>query len=177
MEIWKDIINFEGLYQVSNLGNIKSLERVTYFGLNSQRIEEEKLLSPKDNTYGYLTVNLSNKQIRKTSYIHILVATAFVEKSDINLIEVNHKDCNKTNNKSSNLEWCTRKFNIEHSILNKLTENNRGEKSHFSKLKKEQVLEIRNLFESNPSLLYFSDKYNVSKATISRIINNKIWKQ
>ena len=100
-EIWKDIPNYEGLYQVSNLGNIKSLFRY------------KKILKPIKNTLGYLKVSLyKNKKIKVFS-IHRLVAETFIPNPN-NLPEINHKDGNKGNNNVENLEWCTRQQNILH---------------------------------------------------------------
>ena len=97
-EIWKDIKGYEGLYQVSNLGRVKS-ER------------KNRLLKPRLQKNGYLRVNLYDKNSkRSTKSVHRLVAKAFISNPN-NLEFVNHKDENKTNNVVSNLEWCTAKYN------------------------------------------------------------------
>lgn len=101
-EIWKDIKNFEGLYQISNLGNIKSLH---YRNSNN-----EKIMSPKLIGRGYLSIGLRNKSKKKNFLIHRLVANAFIPNPD-NLQQVNHKDENKLNNCVDNLEWCNNSYN------------------------------------------------------------------
>lgn len=109
-EIWKDIKGFEGAYQISNLGRVKSLERyVPSSGKTPQKIKEKirKLFS---TTAGYLYVVLSYNHIRKTALIHRLVAEAFVPNPN-NLECVNHKDENKQNNIVENLEWCNYTYN------------------------------------------------------------------
>lgn len=96
-EIFKDIKDYEGLYQVSNLGRVYS-------------IRNNKILKPKLNKCGYLSVNLKYKGSRVTKSIHRLVSQAFIE-NPYNFPQVNHKDEDKTNNCVDNLEWCTAKYN------------------------------------------------------------------
>lgn len=116
MESWKDIQGYEGLYQVSNLGRIKSLERVVANNKNGGvRTVEEKILTPTDNGNGYKLVGLNKNRHRKNHYVHRLVAVAFVS-NPTQAEYVNHIDYNRENNKANNLEWCTQKENIQHSI-------------------------------------------------------------
>ena len=115
-EIWKDIEGYSGKYQVSNFGNVRS----TYvnrcmFGKYKMKIEKETLLKQIDNGAGYLKVNLKSNGKRKNCFVHRLVAEAFVENKN-GYRYVNHIDYNKLNNHSNNLEWCTQKQNILHSI-------------------------------------------------------------
>ena len=97
-EIWKDIDGYEGLYQVSNLGRVKSF--------NYNRTGKEMNLKPVNtcNGFGYLYVNLNKNGKTRLFYIHRLVAKAFLENPD-HKSDVNHKDENKTNNCVENLEW------------------------------------------------------------------------
>lgn len=109
-EIWKDIEGYEQIYQVSNLGNIKSLER-TYWHGNRWYHQKEKLLSLKCDSAGYMSVMLYNKEHKsKRIMVHLLVARAFIPNPD-NLPQINHKDENKLNNYVENLEWCTGQYN------------------------------------------------------------------
>ena len=101
-EIWKDIEGYEGLYQVSNRGNVKSL--------NYRHTGKEGILKGNDNGDGYLQVKLLKDDKGKNYKIHRLVAQAFLDNSN-NLPEVNHKDENKQNNCVQNLEWCDRAYN------------------------------------------------------------------
>lgn len=102
-EIWKDIENYEGLYQISNLGRIKSL-----------KCGKEKLKKPSNNGRGYLQVCLRKNCERKNFMVHRLVAQAFLSNPN-NLPQVNHKDENPHNNCVYNLEWCDNQYNIDYS--------------------------------------------------------------
>ena len=101
-EIWKDISGYEGLYQISNLGNVKSL--------NYSRTGKERILKPGTDKDGYLLVTLYKNRNKRPFKIHRLVAKAFIPNPD-NKSDVNHKDENKTNNCVDNLEWMTRMKN------------------------------------------------------------------
>lgn len=107
-EMWKDVPEYEGLYQASNIGRIKSLERYTEDGHHVL----ERILKPS-LAKGYLKVQLSKNGRNKTIYVHKIIATTFLDNVN-NLPEVNHKDENKLNNCVVNLEWCTHKYNIHY---------------------------------------------------------------
>ena len=117
-EIWRDIKGYEGLYQVSNKGRVKGLERTAAGKNGSMRTIRERFLKPRANQKGYLRVDFSNGNGKgKTFYVHRLVCEAFHENLE-NKPCVNHIDENKTNNTASNLEWCTYKENINHGTHN-----------------------------------------------------------
>ena len=109
LEIWKDIKGYEGLYQVSNLGNLMSL--------NYYRSGKPGLLIPVEDKDGYLQVTLCKDRKKKTFFIHRLVAEAFILNPE-NLPFVNHKDEDKTNNSVDNLEYCTHEYNINYGTHN-----------------------------------------------------------
>lgn len=106
-EIWKDIKGFEGKYQVSNFGNVRSL--------NYRGHGYEKNLTPKTNNNGYIWYLLSKERKTYPMLSHRLVAEVFIENPN-SLPEVNHKDENPKNNHVDNLEWCTRKYNAVYSM-------------------------------------------------------------
>ena len=110
MEEWKDIEGYEGLYQVSNLGNVRALK--FYHSRNNIH-----LLKPTVNKYGYCVVGLHKDKKVKQYRVHRLVAIAFLPNPD-NLPYVNHIDCDKTNNSLTNLEWCTQSENVKHGYDN-----------------------------------------------------------
>ena len=109
-EIWKGIKGYEGLYQVSNLGRVKSLERVSKHTKGYMAHYKEKILASISEKNGYVRTILTKNNTSKSYYIHRLVAEAFIPNPD-NLPEVNHIDENKANNCVNNLEWCTHKYN------------------------------------------------------------------
>jgi hypothetical protein len=111
-EIWKDIIGYEGHYQVSNFGRIRGLDRYIK-GNNEQprKFQKGKMITLKRDPKGYLGVTLREKRIR----IHRIVATTFIPNPD-NLPEVNHLDGVKSNNFVENLEWSTKSNNMSHSF-------------------------------------------------------------
>lgn len=107
-EIWKDILGYEGLYQVSNLGRVKRTKYKT--------LTKNKILNFRVHKSGYLEVELSLNGNRKVYKVHRLVAEAFLSNPN-NLSEINHKDENKQNNKVNNLEWCTHKYNMNYGTI------------------------------------------------------------
>lgn len=116
-EIWKDIDGFEGIYQVSNLGNIKTLQRNIYRKKTGKLhyIQPEKLLNPSLLPIGYYYISMHNKGLQKVKSIHSLVANAFIPNPE-NKRTINHKDGNKLNNRVDNLEWNTDKENLNHAL-------------------------------------------------------------
>lgn len=106
-EIWKDVKGYEGLYQISNFGNVMSL--------NYRNTSNPQKLTPKKNKDGYLWVELRKNAMPKPFLIHRLVAMAFIPNPN-NYPVINHKDENKSNNNFFNLEWCTHSYNVLYSL-------------------------------------------------------------
>ena len=118
-EIWRDIPNFEDLYQVSNFGNVKTLEKYVGAGIkNNLKVKRKERLLKQYNKRGYLQVSLSKNHKRYYFGVHRLVALAFLPNSN-NLPQVNHIDENPLNNNLSNLEWCSSKYNCNYGNRNK----------------------------------------------------------
>ena len=117
-EIWRDIEGYEGLYQVSTEGGVKSL--------NYRHTGREKIMKSQVDGFGYLHVMLYKDSKSKQHHIHRLVASAFIPNHD-SKSEVNHKDEDKTNNNVDNLEWCTHKENCNYGTRNeRVAEAQRG---------------------------------------------------
>ena len=112
-EIWKDIKGYEGLYQVSNLGRVKSVERYVKSRIGL-RIAKEKIKTPTIKDNGYMQVTLYEENRGKMFYVHRLVALHFIE-NPLNLPQINHKNEDKTCNEVWNLEWCNNQYNQAYS--------------------------------------------------------------
>lgn len=162
IEIWKDIKGYEGKYQVSNLGNVKSLQY--------KRLGKERILIPYTSNRGYYTVALSMNSKKTVRTIHRLVAETFVENVE-DLPMVNHIDGNKKNNRAENLEWCTQKYNIRHAWENGLTgvKELRKELETYKKIA-EKLAELSNGKTIIPDLY---DRKNILLCEISKEENEK----
>jgi len=171
MEKWKNIFGFDGRYQISNLGRVKSLARERIVGSNGARyISKEKILSPVESS-GYLVVRLYKDGNWKKRRIHRLVAETFLGVSDLT---VNHKNGNKKDNCVENLEWVTHQENMAHArkYLIDISRNS-GEGCYKAKLKTKEVLFIRRSKKKDSVL---AKKFGVSRASIWNIRNWKCWK-
>lgn len=115
MEYWKSIKGYEGIYEISNTGKVKSLQReYENSGSYSGKIKRKEIIIKQNvNRLGYHVVTLSKNGVRKFHIVYRLVAFAFLENPN-SFKEVNHKDLNKSNNNVENLEWCDRKYNVNH---------------------------------------------------------------
>lgn len=170
MEIWKDVVGYEGYYQISNFGNVKSLSRIKLHKGYIPLLTKEKLMKININKYGYSYISLEKNKKQKYCLIHRLVGIAFIDNNK-NKTDINHKNGVKHDNRLENLEWLTRKENTIHSAKTGLTKI--GELNYCTKLKNKDVLKIR---ESSLSTKELSQIYNVSVSTIYNIKSRKKWK-
>jgi hypothetical protein len=138
------------------------------YNINSKKELKQRIV----NKYKVVTLFMNKK--RKDFKVHRLVAVCFVSNLE-NKTFVNHIDGDKFNNNSENLEWCTHIENIKHAMENNLM-NNKGELNPSSKLKKEDVNNIKKLYETKEySHRGLAKKFKISKTQITRVINNKSW--
>lgn len=164
MEIWKDVKGYEGLYQVSNLGRVKSLERQKSNGKGLVKIDE-KVLTQDITNWGYYRVALYKKGTRKYYKVHRLVAIAFLPNPE-NKEQVNHIDGDKLNNNVDNLEWNTRIENIHHAKINGLFGN--GSNSNYVLLKDDDD----NIISQYNSKRKLAEIINVNEGKILEVFNN-----
>mgnify|MGYP000953607310 CR=1 FL=1 len=153
-ETWKDIKGYEGIYQVSNMGRVKSLERVTIRKDGSKLPVKERILKPQKGL-DYLRVPLCNNSGKgKMFYVHRLVCEAFHENPN-NKPCVNHIDENKANNTASNLEWCTYEENNNHGTRNARIAKSVGQYTRDGELIKvwQSIVEIEKQLGFNHCLL------------------------
>lgn len=109
---WRDVPGYEGLYQVSEFGDVKALAKTVPHGRSKMRPYPERVMNLRKNNFGYLSIELSKNGEQKNLKVHRLVAMAFVPNSDPKrLIHIDHLDMDKTNNHYSNLEWVTQEEN------------------------------------------------------------------
>ena len=165
-EEWRDVIAFEGWYQVSNCGNVRRARagKRTYVG---------RLLKPSRRKSGHLTVYLRKEGDDLQREVHRLVAAAFIGPCPDGK-EVNHIDGNPANNHADNLEYVTRSENVLHAYRIGLLRANCGEDQHLAKLTTEQVIVIRGC-KGVPSTL-LARVFGVSRATIQSVQRLRTWK-
>ena len=114
IEEWRPVVGYEGIYEVSNTGKVRSLDMYVKIGYGNYRLHKGKVISLlKKGEYGYIQVNLCYNGKLYKKYVHRLVAQAFLPNPD-NLPEVNHRDEDKRNNRVDNLEWCDRSYNLKY---------------------------------------------------------------
>lgn len=166
-EIWKDIEGYEGLYQVSNLGRVRSIDRyvdqMSRWGTSYPRLFKGRVLSLQKISGGYVGVLMKENGHTIMKLVHRLVANAFIT-NPRGLEQVNHKDEDKTNNRADNLEWCDRLYNIRYGtgMLRKRQECTAVR----------QIDKCGNLIEEFPSIVVASKKTGVCKSTISKCIRH-----
>ncbi len=173
IEEWKEIEGYKGTYQISNFGKVRSTGRTVYsdkryFKLSRSFYLKPKLLSLFTDKLGYQAIKLYKDGKYKRELVHRLVAKAFILNPD-NKPFINHIDSNPSNNIISNLEWCTHKENMQHSVI-------MGNKCGHTKLYLgEEYLKIlklvKNLREQKISYKDISSRTGFSASSIYRIIN------
>ena len=166
-EIWKDIEGYEGYYQVSSMGRVRSL--------NYRRASKERVLKQFYIGQGYLFVNLWKDCKAKPYFVHRLVASAFCE-NQMGYTEVNHKDKDKTNNCAENLEWCSRSYNCNYG-----TRNERIGKKPVEKLRNNPKIskpviaihKVNGLILEFPSIMEASRQLSIDSSHISACCKGK----
>jgi len=167
METWKYIDGYEGYYEVSTLGNVRSIDRKVPNARHGEINCKGKKLKPAIDACGYFRVALSKNRKLSTYKVHRLVMLAFIGESKL---QVNHKNGIKTDNRLENLEYCTQSENILHAYQNNLMKPSIGSKNGNSKLNEDQVRIIRyELPRTNKAREQAAKAFNVSASQIKDI--------
>jgi hypothetical protein len=172
-EIWKDVPGYEEIYQVSNLGNVKSIDHYCKGRVGSGK-QTGRTLKQHICYKGYSRVRLYLNKKSFTTGAHRLVAIAFIP-NPLNLPQVNHINGIKADNKVENLEWCTNQYNQIHAVKNGLCNPNTCEKHHMSKLKNEDVLKVRELHRIGFKNSELAKDYDISQTAMSNILRRKTY--
>lgn len=174
VEIWKDISGYEGLYQVSNHGRVKSIKRIVYRKDGKSRVQDERIVRASKNSNGYFVVSLYKGNEREMFRIHRLVAINFVD-GWVDGYVVNHIDTDKSNNNSSNLQWCTSSYNNRHALVTGTKKVEKGSLCKNSKLLPDDVLYIRDRIRNGDKQSDIARDMKVSASTINSIKFNRNW--
>jgi len=160
---WRNVVGYEGLYKVSNYGEVFSEKRTNKGGLMST-----------NSLNAYPAVVLYKKNVSRPFAVHRLVAQAFIPNPN-NKSAVNHIDGNKQNNWVKNLEWVTPKENGEHASINGLMARPTGEKNGSAKITEADVRRIRSLRAQGLSQKEIAEQYPISRQTVQAIISGLKW--
>ena len=169
-EIWKPVLNYEDLYLISNLGNIKSLDRkTTHQGrwIKTTTFFQGKPLRVAKTKGGYCYVSLSKDGKGKKHLLHRLVLQSFIGNNEN---QVNHKDGNKQNNNLENLEYCTAQENLLHCT--KILKKKIGSLNGHAKLKESDILKIKS---DTRTLKEIAKDYGVTLQAIHHVKKGKNW--
>lgn len=173
-EIWKDVIGYKGLYQISNCGRVESLSRYVKSDYRCRFIREKILRVTKDKK-GYMRVKLQKNKIQKNFFIHRLVLTAF-DRPPKPGEQCNHKNGIKDDNMIENLEWCTLIENCSHRD-NVLGKHSRGIRNGRCVFTEKDVINIRDKYKnSQVSQNDIAKEYGVSRGAIKHIVCRETWK-
>jgi hypothetical protein len=165
---WRAVIGWEGWYEVSDQGRVRRVcggDRNTVAG---------RILKTQDTGKGYRSVCLCRDGKPRRLLVHVLVAEAFLGPKPSPKHEVNHEDGRKHRNRADNLEWKTRKGNMEHAVATGLM--HRGERSPHAKLTDDSVREVRRRCASGEFQRVVGDDFGVTQATIHAIVHRKSWR-
>lgn len=165
-EQWKHVVGYEGFYEISNIGRVKRLPRLSH--------QIATIVNPILTPYGYFICSLGKNKKHRNYFIHRLVAIAFIE-NPRNCSDVNHLDGDRKNYKLENLEWCTRGENHKHAFRTGLRHQN-GDKNQSRKLNSRHVKEIVSRYTPNVyTREMICQDYHIDISTVRDILNGESW--
>ena len=173
---FRTIVGYEGLYSVSQDGQVKSVSRTktTYGGARHIPVKE-RILSTVCDRGGYPVVHLSKNGKARQISVHRLVASAWIGQPPAGKPHINHKDGQKTNNHASNLEWCSPAENFSHAVSTGLHASSVGSSNIKAKLTDDDVLYIRSLPYSRGLINELAGRFKVTRLCIGRIRRRVSW--
>jgi hypothetical protein len=174
VEKWTPISDYEDLYEISSLGNIRALPKEV-IGRKGVIIKRKAKVLKPCIWGGYLMVVLCCNKIRTTIPLHRLVALNFIPNPE-SKPQINHKDGNKLNNKVGNLEWVTHQENMQHAFATELNRGRIGIENAKAKITEKEVIQIRELSAGGKNGNEIAAVFNLSTSTVNRIISRKYWK-
>jgi len=172
VEIWKPIPGWEGLYEASSGGRVRSLDRITNGSQGSKRLTKGRVLSPGLTKHGYQIVVLKRTGEKGiSSAVHRLVCTAFHGIGDG--LDAAHGDGNRTNNRADNLRWATRSENHSDKLLHGTM--NCGTRHHNAKLDPDKVRSIRSLAATGEVFSVIAKRFGIDQSNVSYVVRRKTW--
>jgi hypothetical protein len=172
-ETWKPVSGYDGYYEVSSNGRVRSLDRIIDHPL--VQVRHGKMLKQTPNHKGYMRVSLNKNGNKKQEFVHKLVAQSFIYNIKRNP-QINHIDGNKLNNNVENLEWCTNKENCQHAAKLKLRSPIKGSSHHNTVLSEEQVIDLKQKRKEGWSYLRLMSFFNITKNNVASICTGRTWK-
>lgn len=174
-EEWRDVVGFEGKYQISSLGRVRSLDRYVNSKNGSKALRRGKLISPHTAAKtGYLSFTLRKPGVKKTESVHRLVCEAFHGPAPFKGAQVAHNDGSRTNNAASNLRWTDAKGNAEDRNGHGTAPIGEGAGNH--KVKEPEVLAIRAEYTGEfGQLTKLAAQYGITKQQVANIVKRRQW--
>lgn len=177
MEEWRDIPGFEGFYQASSRGLIRSIDRYVTGKNGRTQLCKGRILAPfQGTTCNYLSVQFSVNNRPSKHLIHRLIAITFLGLDKESELEVNHKDGNRKNNAVTNLELVTHQENIDHSVRTGL-KRDYGECHAHAKISNAQAEEMRKMWRNGVMQKDIAENFGVSKQLVNCVVNYKTYKK
>lgn len=174
-EEWRPVKDWEGLYEVSCFGNVRSVDRYVRAKLGSTKLARGQSIRLQGSHDGYSVVRLKRSGLHKLLRVHRIALIAFVSPPPFADAQVNHIDGNKKNNVVSNLEWVTKSENMKHAYRTGLQLPQRGEQHSHAKLSERQVIEIRDRYSRGETTTQLALAFGIRRRSMSDVVRRVTW--